>query len=216
MARLSSLLSKTLRIRQSQVQAAHHSDYTPKERDMPLLTIVNQTPGPLALQDPTGYTQFSVTVPGAGTSPPIPISLDQLAHLEPLLEKEATFGRIAWSIAANPEAAEDNLPQDVRTVLVSPDTIGSNDRNIVTHLTAPGPVSEQFMASLPVGSVVTILDGKGDAATNNINVSVAGGGTIDGAASHVISTNLGHATYLKIAANAWRIIGLAQGRIIVP
>lgn len=44
--------------------------------------------------------------------------------------------------------------------------------------------------------VVMVVDQKGDAATNNITVTVAGSGTINGAASYVMSQNYGVAAFV--------------------
>lgn len=63
------------------------------------------------------------------------------------------------------------------------------------------------VVNLPVGATnqeFVIKDGKGDAAANNITVTPAAG-TIDGAATHVISTNYGSATYIY-NGTSWSVI----------
>lgn len=51
-----------------------------------------------------------------------------------------------------------------------------------------------------------VIDGKGDAATNNITVVVTGG-TINGASSYVIRNNYGSAEFFHLGANAWIAFG---------
>jgi hypothetical protein len=76
----------------------------------------------------------------------------------------------------------------IRTALATPVTVAAaTDCVIVTNLTVAGAVA----VTLPAGSskqVFYIVDGKGDAATNNITITPASG-TINGSATYVISTN---------------------------
>jgi hypothetical protein len=137
----------------------------------------------------------------------LPVTLTQLGYLEPVLNRERAAGRLAWSVAVDPNAGEDNVPAEIRIALTSPDTVGPGDRYIVTDLTTPGPVSEILPASLPVGQLVTLIDGKGDAQTNNITVTPGVGGTINGSPSRVLNTNFSFASFLKIAANIWLVVG---------
>ncbi len=54
-----------------------------------------------------------------------------------------------------------------------------------------------------VGDVHILLDITGSAGANNITVTEQGGGTINGAASHVISTNYAGRSFRKTAASTW-------------
>jgi len=77
----------------------------------------------------------------------------------------------------------------VRTALTSPVTVAAaTDCIVISDLTVAGAVT----VNLPAGAskqVFFILDGKGDAATNNITIDGNGAETINGAATYVISTN---------------------------
>lgn len=88
----------------------------------------------------------------------------------------------------------------VRTALASPVTVAAaTDCVVVTNLTVAGAVA----VTLPAGSskqVFYIVDGKGDAATNNITITPAAG-TINGAATYVISTNRGGAGLIFDGSN---------------
>jgi hypothetical protein len=192
---------------QEEALAVDHTSDNRRSPKMPLLTITNLTPGPLPIQDPSGYTQFSVTVPGTGSTPPLPVTVAQLGYLEPVLNREQAVGRLTWSIAADPSVGEDNLPAEIRTVLTSPDTVRPSDRYVVTNLATPGPVSEVLPADLPTGQVVTVADGKGDAQTNNVTVAPVGGATINGSPSRVLNTPFAAVTFLKIGPNAWLVVG---------
>lgn len=76
----------------------------------------------------------------------------------------------------------------IRVATTSPITVsGANDCIVVSNLGVAGPVA----VTLPAGStkqLFFIVDGKGDAATNNITVTPAAG-NINGAASYVINVN---------------------------
>lgn len=78
----------------------------------------------------------------------------------------------------------------IRTATTSPITVSSTDYCVVCKLAAPGAVA----VTLPAGStgqLYVILDGTGDAATNNITITPNGSETINGAANYVIRTNNG-------------------------
>ena len=170
---------------------------------MPLLTVNNLTTSVIPVQDPSGLSQFSQKVPASGTLGPVSLTLDQLAHLEPVLIKEATAARITWSVSDDPNSQADNPPDNLVTVLTSPYNGVAGDKDIVTNLTVPGPVAVILSAGAPIGKRVTVMDGKGDAGTNNVTVTVAGGGTINGGASSVINSNYGSAEFVKVTATAW-------------
>lgn len=169
---------------------------------MPLLTITNLRTSPITIQDPTGLYGTSYNIPGSGALTNQVISLPALGAIEPILAAEAAAANLSWTVADDPASATDTLPDHISTVLVSPYNAAAGDQDILTNLTTPGAVSVVLSASAKIGQRVTVLDGKGDAGTNNVTVTVAGGGTIDGTA--VISANYGAATFLKKGATSWQ------------
>ena len=171
---------------------------------MPLLTITNLLTSPLAIQDPTGLYGTSLTVPASGTLSNVPISLPALGAIEPQLVAQAAAAHITWSTADDPASLADSPPESVTTVLVTPHNAAAGAQNILTNLTVPGAVSVVLSAAAKIGQRVTVLDGKGDAGANNVTVTVAGGGTINGTA--VISANYGSATFLKKGATSWQLV----------
>ncbi len=169
---------------------------------MALLSITNLRTSPIAFLDPTGLYGTSIQVPGSGSSNNNSISLAALAAIEPQLIAEATASNITYTVADDPASQADNPPEHEVTALVSPYNAVAGDQDIITNLTIAGAVSVVLSAAAPIGHRVTVLDGKGDAGTNNVTVTVAGGGTIHGTA--VISTNFGAATFLKTASTVWQ------------
>lgn len=71
----------------------------------------------------------------------------------------------------------------------------SSDRRICYTALAAARTVTLPAASSMTGKVITVKDEAGAAATNNITVSVASAGTIDGASTSVINTNYGFKTY---------------------
>lgn len=170
---------------------------------MPLLTINNLTTSPITIQDPTGLYGTSLLVPSSGSLTNLSIALDALAAIEPQLAAETTATNLTWSVSNDPSTGLDPIPEHVQTVLITPYNAVAGDQEIVTNLTSPGAVSVVLSAGAPIGRKVTVIDGKGDAGTNNVTVTVAGGGTINGGANVVINTNRGQAVLLKIGSTAW-------------
>lgn len=78
------------------------------------------------------------------------------------------------------------------------------DRVIVVNKTTGAATTVNLVASPPAGLVLTIKDGKGDAATNNITIT-PNAGTIDGASSIVLSTAYA-AIDLVYTGSSWAII----------
>jgi hypothetical protein len=171
---------------------------------MPLLTITNLLTSPLAIQDPTGLYGTSLSVPASGSLSNVVISLPALGAIEPQLVAQAAASHITWTIADDPASTADSPPESITTVLVTPHNAAAGAQNIRTNLTIAGAVSVVLSAGAKIGQQVTVLDGKGDAGANNVTVTVAGGGTINGTA--VISANYGAATFLKTAATVWQRI----------
>jgi len=174
---------------------------------MALLTVTNLTTHSVAIQDPTGLYGVSLTLTGSGTLTNYSISLAALSAIESLLIKEATAGNISWSVSDDPTNPSDSPPEHVQTVLTTPYNAVAGDRDIVVHLTVAGATSVVLSAAAMIGQRVTVVDGAGNASSDNITVTVASSGTINGGASNVISTNYGKATYLKIGTTAWLVVG---------
>ena len=103
-------------------------------------------------------------------------------------------GEINWAsltnflvALGNKAAVADEMKQSIRKALVSPVSISDTaDFAVVTDLTVPGPVT----VNLPNGAngrIFVIVDGKADAATNNITVVADGSQTIKGQATLVMN-----------------------------
>lgn len=81
----------------------------------------------------------------------------------------------------------------------------TSDCVVVSNLTVPGPVA----VTLPAGAakqIFFILDGKGDAATNNITITPNGAETIRGAASLVLDKNYSGVAIVFTGTN-WDVFG---------
>lgn len=77
----------------------------------------------------------------------------------------------------------------VRIATTSPVTVASpTDFVVVTQLAAPGPVAVNLPAGVN-GQMFCIVDGTGDALTNNITITPNGAETINGASNYVIASN---------------------------
>jgi hypothetical protein len=82
------------------------------------------------------------------------------------------------------------------TFAMSPYTVLSTDL-VVLCATSGGAISVVLpTAASSTNRVVQVCDASGSAASNNITVSVSGGGTINGAASYVINSAYGSATFI--------------------
>ncbi len=107
--------------------------------------------------------------------------------------------------ASQPEATLINAA-NTRIGLVTPITTTATDRVVVCKLTSPGAVAVNLHASPATGDRVSIIDGTGDAGSNNITVTPAAG-LINGSATLVISTNYGRAD-LVYSGSAWLSVGV--------
>jgi hypothetical protein len=83
--------------------------------------------------------------------------------------------------------------------------VAANEQLILVNKTTGSATGISLPTTAITGRVVRIKDAKGDAATNNITVSVTGGATIEGQASVVINTNFGHASFVW-SGSAWFLI----------
>jgi hypothetical protein len=170
---------------------------------MPLLTIVNLTTGILPIQDPSGLSGLSFNVPASGTVANQAVSLAQLAALEPVLVAEAAHSRITWTVQDDPSSQADSPPEHITTATASPYNAVAGDGIVLTNRGTSGAMSVVLSASSAIGHSVEVIDIKGDAGSNNITVTVAGGGTINGGASLVLSSNKGAAKFTKRSATDW-------------
>ena len=98
--------------------------------------------------------------------------------------------------------------QAVRKATASPVTVSaSTDCTIIVDLAGPGPST----VNLPAGAdkqIFVIVDGKGDASTNNITIDANGSETIEGSLTKVIRLNR-ECLVLQYSSSAgdWKIIG---------
>lgn len=170
---------------------------------MPLLTITNLRTSPISIQDPTGLSGVSLLVPGSGAVTDKVVSLAAFASIEPQLIANTTALNITWSVKDDPSSMADDVPENVTTALVTPHNAVPDAQVVVTNLTIAGAVSVVLPVAAKIGHTVDVVDGKGDAAANNVTITVAGGGTINGGANIVLSANRQKAILIKIGATAW-------------
>jgi hypothetical protein len=97
-------------------------------------------------------------------------------------------------IAFRQSTGDVSMPQGQalgRTPVTASYTVLTTDRTICYTALAAARTVTLPAASSMTGKRITVKDEAGAAATNNITVSVASAGTIDGASSKVINTNFG-------------------------
>ena len=111
---------------------------------------------------------------------------------------------------ASGAATTSTVKQNIRTATATPVTVvAATDYTVVTNLTVPGAVA----VNLPAGvakQVFVIVDGKGDAGTNNITVDGNGAETLNGSATYVINENYG-GIMLQFNGTGWIIIASFYG-----
>ena len=94
----------------------------------------------------------------------------------------------------------------IRTATTTPVTVVSaTDAIVVTNLASPGAVAVSLPAGV-AGQYFAIVDGKGDAQTNNITITPNGSETIQGAGTYVINKNRA-AIILAFTGGNWSIYG---------
>jgi hypothetical protein len=93
-----------------------------------------------------------------------------------------------------------------RVAVAAPVTIADDDEILVVELAIPGPVTIDLLATAVAGKQVTIKDGTGDAAINNIQVNATGVQDIDGVAGVVLNNNYQSVTFVYRGSNHWSVI----------
>jgi hypothetical protein len=169
-----------------------------------LLTIVNLTTHETEFADPSGNSTFKVKVAGSATKTDVEITDEEFTALEPLLNTEKTAGHITWTVKRSAATLADDVPYAIKTQLTTPYNAVADEDLVFVNLSIAGASSVVLPVAAQIGHEVTVLDGKGDSASNNITVTVASAGTINGASSFVISTNKGGAKFIKVSATEWR------------
>lgn len=105
----------------------------------------------------------------------------------------------------NNAAVAEEMKQAVRVATTTPVTVSdTTDCVVVTNMGAASAVA----VNLPAGStgrIFFVVDGKADAATNNITIDGNGAETINGAATYVISDNRGGVA-LAWNGTGWNVI----------
>lgn len=131
-------------------------------------------------------------------------------------------GELNWSslsafliAVANKAGINTIQTQAVRVATTTPVTVSaSTDWVVETKLSAPGAVAVNLPAGV-TGQTFLIVDGTGDAKTNNITITGNGGQLINGAANFLIDHNRG-AVYLVFDGTGWVVLErtLLSGTIV--
>jgi hypothetical protein len=123
-------------------------------------------------------------------------------------------GEVAWAAlsaflidVANNSQVKGKQLAGMRTATSSPVTIAATDFTVVTNLSVAGAVAVTMPTGV-AGQMILVVDGKGDAGTNNITISGAGGQLINGAATYVINRNTAGVLFQwSTTENEWVVIG---------
>lgn len=98
----------------------------------------------------------------------------------------------------------------VREAVTTPVTVASTtDCVVISNLTVAGPVAVNLPAGV-AGQVFMIIDGKGDANTNNITITPNGAETINGAATLTLTSNNG-AVIIVFRGTNWTVASEFSG-----
>lgn len=93
----------------------------------------------------------------------------------------------------------------IRAVLTSPITVSATaDYTVVAKLTVPAAVAVNLPAGV-AGQTFVILDGTGDASTNNVTITPFAGATIGGAATLVLDHD-GQAAVIQYVGTDWKVL----------
>lgn len=123
-------------------------------------------------------------------------------------------GETGWSslslfliALANTAQTKTTQFSNIRTATSSPVTVvAASDATVIINLSVAGAVSVVLPAGV-VGQKFIIVDGKGDANTNNITVTGTGGQTINGSASLIIKQPRGMAiVQWSTVENTWEVL----------
>jgi hypothetical protein len=121
-------------------------------------------------------------------------------------------GEVGWANLSNFLIALGNSAQattfqkvGTRIATTTPVTVvAATDCTVIINLAVAGPVAVNLPAGVD-GQFFAIVDGKGDAATNNITITPFGAETINGAATLVINSARGAAIFVFKTGN-WSVI----------
>lgn len=141
---------------------------------------------------------------------PTPVVFNGSAYNIPLA------GELNWSSlsnflidVANNAGVTNITKQAIRVATTSPVTVSAaTDYTVVTNLTVPGPVT----VNLPAGvlkQAFVIVDGAGDAGTNNITINGSGGQLINGVTPYVINRDRG-AVWIQFNGTSWNVLAAFQ------
>jgi hypothetical protein len=192
---------------------------------MPNVTVHNLTGGPLPLQDPSGYSNFTRTLtPGATKT--FYVDEDTLAHLQPVLDAEQAASRLTWSSVAAAQDAQVNVGGNtVNTYLTGLDTtaFAPTDVGKAAYLSAAGVVGKAKNDDLAHARVVGLYDGTSGRVVASGPVAGVPFTTLDGA------PNVGDPVYLansgddgagagvgKLTAKPPTLAGYPTGTVIEP
>ena len=93
----------------------------------------------------------------------------------------------------------------IRAVLTTPITVSAtSDYTVVAKLTVPAAVAVNLPAGV-AGQTFVILDGTGDARTNNVTITPFAGATIGGAATLVLDHD-GQAAVIQYVGTDWKVL----------
>lgn len=98
-----------------------------------------------------------------------------------------------------------------RTGTTTPITITADDRTVYSTMASAGAVAVNLHQFPQIGQRITIKDGKGDAATNNITINAFSGHSIDTTSTYTIKNNYGAVTLEAISSTAWRVVNRTFG-----
>lgn len=118
----------------------------------------------------------------------------------PVMQSTATSVTVQGQVVFTGAVINEGTPVEGGTTYA----VDSDDTRIDCQ-TAQGPINVVLpTARSAANRTIQVIDIAGTGATNNITITVAGGGQINGAASYVVSTNYG-AVSIVSASKAWII-----------
>jgi hypothetical protein len=146
---------------------------------------------------------MAITVLFNGNSYSVPTTAGESGY-------ETTLSSYLQALASG-AAVKSTVQQTVRVATASPITVqSSTDYVVVSKLSSPGAVTVNLPAGA-TGRMFAIVDGTGDAATNNITIDGNGAETINGSATYVINENYG-GVIIAWNGTQWNIVAEALGQ----